>query len=73
MIIGWFTRIRMIKYLFIISLMAALVPTTMSNASAPADAEIALFSRASVDTDSLSITGSGASVLWMYMVYIWYN
>jgi hypothetical protein len=48
----------MIKYLFIISLMAALVPTAMSNVSASADAEIALFSRASVDTDSLSMTGN---------------
>lgn len=59
MIIGRFTTIRMIKYLFIISLMAALVPTAMSNVSAPADAEIALFSSASVDTDSLSMTGNG--------------
>jgi hypothetical protein len=33
----------------------------MLNVSASADAEIALFSRASVDTDSLSITGNGDS------------
>jgi hypothetical protein len=37
------------------------VPTAMSSVSASADAEIALFSRASVDTDSLSITGNGDS------------
>jgi hypothetical protein len=59
--IEWFTTMTMIKYLLIISLIAALVPTAMSNVSAPADAEIALFSRASVDTDSLSITGNGDS------------
>ncbi|MGI0001574.1 MAG: hypothetical protein ACRD42_00670 [Nitrososphaeraceae archaeon] len=51
----------MIKNIIIISLIAALVPTAMSSVSASADAEIALFSRASVDTDSLSITGSSDS------------
>ena len=37
------------------------MPTALSDISAPADAEIALFSTASVDTDSLSITGNGDS------------
>ena len=37
------------------------MPTAMSSVSASADSEIALFSRASVDTDSLSITGNGDS------------
>ena len=37
------------------------MPTAMSNVSASAAAEIALFSRASVDTDSLSISGNGDS------------
>ena len=53
--------IRMIKYFFIVGLIAALVPTAMSNVPASAASEIALFSRASVDTDSLSITGNGDS------------
>jgi hypothetical protein len=60
-IIGWFTTIKMIRNILIISLIAALVPTAMSNVSPSADAEIALFSGASVDTDSLSITGNGDS------------
>ena len=60
-IIEWFTMIRMIKYFFNISLMAALVPTAMSSVSTSAEAEIALFSSASVDTDSLSITVNGDS------------
>jgi hypothetical protein len=52
----------MIRNILILTVLAALVPTAMSNISAPADAaEIALFSRASVDTDSLSITGNGDS------------
>jgi hypothetical protein len=51
----------MIRNILIITVIAALVPTAMSNVSASADAEIALFSRASVDTDSLSITGNGDS------------
>ena len=50
----------MIRNILILTVLAALVPTAMSIVSAPADAaEIALFSRASVDTDSLSITGNG--------------
>ena len=40
----------MIRNILIITVIAALVPTAMSNVSASADAEIALFSRASVDT-----------------------
>jgi hypothetical protein len=51
----------MIRNILIITVIAALVPTAMSSVSASADAEIALFSRASVDTDSLSITGNGDS------------
>jgi hypothetical protein len=51
----------MIRNILIITVIAALVPTAMSNVSASADAEIALFSRASVDTDSLSLTGNGDS------------
>ena len=51
----------MIKYFFIVGLIVALVPTAMSNISASAVAEIALFSRASVDTDSLSIIRNGDS------------
>jgi hypothetical protein len=49
----------MTRNILIITVIAALVPTAMSSVSASADAEIALFSRASVDTDSLSITGNG--------------
>ena len=45
-----------IRNILILTVIAALVPTAMSNVSASADAEIALFSRASVD--SLSITGN---------------
>jgi hypothetical protein len=60
-IIGWFTTMTMIRNILIITVIAALVPTAMSSVSASADAEIALFSRASVDTDSLSITGNGDS------------
>ena len=51
----------MIRSVLILTVLAALVPTALSNISAPADAEIALFSTASVDTDSLSITGNGDS------------
>jgi hypothetical protein len=50
-----------IRNILIITVIAALVPTAMSNVSASAGAEIALFSGASVDTDSLSITGNGDS------------
>jgi hypothetical protein len=50
-----------IRNILILTVIAALVPTAMSNVSASADAEIALFSTASVDTDSLSITGNGYS------------
>jgi hypothetical protein len=60
-IIGWFTTMTMIKNILIMTVIAALVPTAMSNVSASADAEIALFSTASVDTDSLSISGNGDS------------
>ena len=58
MIIGWFATMTMIKHILIMTVIAALVLTAMSSVSASADAEIALFSRASVDTDSLSITGN---------------
>jgi hypothetical protein len=51
----------MIRNILIITVIAALVPTAMSSVSASADAEIALFSTASVDTDSLSISGNGDS------------
>ena len=47
-----------IRNILILSVIAALVPTAMSNVSASAAAEIALFSTASVDTDTLSITGN---------------
>jgi hypothetical protein len=46
------------RNILILTVIAALVPTAMSNVSTSADAEIALFSRTSVDTDSLSITGN---------------
>jgi hypothetical protein len=51
----------MIRNILILTVIAVLVPTAMSNVSASAGSEIALFSRASVDTDSLSITGNGDS------------
>jgi hypothetical protein len=60
-IIGWFTTIMMIKYILIMTIIAALVPTAMSNVSASVESEIALFSTASVDNDSLSISGNGDS------------
>jgi hypothetical protein len=60
-IIGWFTTMMMIKYLLIITVIAALVPTAMSNVSVPADAEIALFSTASSDSNGLTISGNGDS------------
>jgi hypothetical protein len=50
-----------IRNILILTVIAAFVPTAMSNVSASAGAEIALFSEASVDTDSLSITGNGDS------------
>jgi hypothetical protein len=43
------------------TIIAALVPTAMSNVSASVESEIALFSTASVDNDSLSISGNGDS------------
>jgi hypothetical protein len=48
----------MIRNFLILTVLAALVPTAMSNVSAPADAEIALFSGVS-DSDGLSISGNG--------------
>ena len=54
-------RRMIIRNILILTVIAALVPTAMSNVSASAGAEIALFSGASVDTDSLSITGNGDS------------
>jgi hypothetical protein len=51
----------MIRNILIITIIAALVPTAISSVSVSADAEIALFSRASVDTDSLTISGNGDS------------
>jgi hypothetical protein len=48
----------MIRIILILTVLAALVPTAMSNVSAPADAEIALFSGGS-DSDGLSISGNG--------------
>ena len=50
-----------IRNILILTVIAALVPTAMSNVSASAAAEIALFSTASVDTDTLSITGNWGS------------
>jgi hypothetical protein len=49
--IGRFTTIRMIKYFFIIGLIAALVPTAISSVSVSADEEIGLFSGAPFDSD----------------------
>jgi hypothetical protein len=46
----------MIRNILIITIIAALVPTAMSNVSASASTEIALFSS---DSDSLSISGNG--------------
>jgi hypothetical protein len=48
----------MIRNILILTVLAALVPTAMSNVSAPADAEIALFSGVS-DSDGLLISGNG--------------
>ncbi|MFY9567391.1 MAG: hypothetical protein WAQ29_13650 [Nitrososphaeraceae archaeon] len=48
----------MIKNIFIITVIAALVPTAMSSVSASTDAEIELFSGVS-GLDSLSISGNG--------------
>jgi hypothetical protein len=56
MITGWFTTMTMIRNILIITIIAALVPTAMSNVSASAASEIALFSS---DSDSLSISGNG--------------
>ena len=49
-----------IRNILIITVIAALVPTAMSNVSASAGAEIALFSGVS-DSDGLSISGNGDS------------
>ena len=51
----------MIKSILILTVLAALVPTAMSNVSASAASEIALFSTASSDSNGLSITGNGDS------------
>jgi hypothetical protein len=56
MITGWFMTMTMIRNILIITIIAALVPTAMSNVSASAASEIALFSS---DSDSLSISGNG--------------
>jgi hypothetical protein len=48
----------MIRNILIITVIAALVPTAMSNVSASAGSEIALFSGVS-DSDGLSISGNG--------------
>jgi hypothetical protein len=58
-IIGWFTTMTMIRNILNITKIAALVPTTMSIQPASADAEIALFSTASFESNSLTITGNG--------------
>jgi hypothetical protein len=50
----------MIKSILILTVIAALVPTAMSNVSASAGSEIALFSGVS-DSDGLSISGNGDS------------
>jgi hypothetical protein len=47
-----------IRKILILTVIAALVPTAMSNISGSADAEIALFSGVS-DSDGLSISGNG--------------
>ena len=51
----------MIRSILILTVLAALVPTAMSNVSTSADAEIALFSTASFDPNGLSISGKGDS------------
>ena len=51
-------RRMIIRNILILSVIAALVPTAMSNVSASAAAEIALFSGVS-DSDGLSISGNG--------------
>jgi hypothetical protein len=51
----------MIRNFLILTVLAALVPTAMSNVSASADSEIALFSTASVDPNGLSVSGNGDS------------
>jgi hypothetical protein len=38
-IIGWFTTMTMIKYILIMTIIAALVPTAMSNVSASSDSK----------------------------------
>jgi hypothetical protein len=62
MIIGRFTTNRMIKYFFIIGLIAALVPAAVSSIPAPASAERGLFSFiSSYNDNTLKITGNGKS------------
>jgi hypothetical protein len=51
----------MIRNILILTVLVALVPTALSNVSATADAEIALFSTDSSDSNGLSITGDGDS------------
>jgi hypothetical protein len=48
----------MIRNIVIITVIATLVPTAMSNVSGSADAEIALFSGVS-NSDGLTISGNG--------------
>jgi hypothetical protein len=59
--IGRFTTIRMIKYFFIIGLIAALVPTAISSVSVSADEEIGLFSKAPFDSDDGDSTSESFS------------
>jgi hypothetical protein len=60
-IIGWFTTMTMLKYILIMTVISALVPTAISSVSASVESEIALFSTASSDSNGLSITGNGDS------------
>jgi hypothetical protein len=50
-----------IRNILILTVLAALVPTAMSNVSASAASEIALFSTASSDSNGLTISGNGDS------------
>jgi len=58
-IIGWFTTVRTIRYLFFIGLIAALVLAAASSISVSADAEIGLFSGPPFDSDGQSISCNG--------------
>jgi hypothetical protein len=51
----------MIRNILILTVLVALVPMAMSNVSASADSEIALFSTGSLDSNGLSISGNGDS------------